>query len=56
MKVQELTKEDLKDLIYRLRNKPTFITAFEKLMLGKYLEEQFQEVLHAVPSSDCPEK
>lgn len=39
-KIEELTEEQINDLINRLLYHPSFITAFEKIMIGNYLQQQ----------------
>lgn len=48
--IEDLTEEELSDLIYRLRHKPTHITALEKMALADYVEAKEKD--KAVSSCD----
>lgn len=53
MKVQDLTKEELHELIDCLQRRPSYVTALDKLMLANYLKETLlKEDKDAVSSTD----
>lgn len=53
MRIQDLTKEELEELIDCLRRRPTHVTAMDKSMLANYLAETIlKEKKDAVQSED----